>query len=168
MSPCCDSVPCRAEGVAELSVMVEKSVRMQAAYVSAILAALFLGLICMRYGNDRSPTEKIEIFQSSAKGPMGRWGVKFLVSKRKAREQLLWGGNGLVTTGDYVDGRKTVPGLHTDCIPGVLRSDCSPAQEDGAWSKEAAAYIDQHTNGKHSETSEFGGWGHQAAVLTRL
>ena len=30
---------------------------------------------------------------------------------------------------------------------GVLRSDCSPAQEDGAWSKEAAAYIDKHTNG---------------------
>jgi hypothetical protein len=30
----------------------------------------------------------------------------------------LWGGDGLVTTGDYVDGRKTVPGLHTDCIPG--------------------------------------------------
>ena len=32
--------------------------------------------------------------------------------------QQLWGGDGLVTTGDYVDGRKTVPGLHTDCIPG--------------------------------------------------
>ena len=54
---------------------------------------------------------------------------------------LLFGGDGLVTTGDYVDGRPTTPGLQTDCIPGVLRSDCSPAQEDGAWSKEAAEYI---------------------------
>ncbi len=35
--------------------------------------------------------------------------------------QMLWGGDGLVTTGDYVDGRKTVPGLHTDCIPGITK-----------------------------------------------
>ena len=34
--------------------------------------------------------------------------------------QMLWGGDGLVTTGDYVDGRRTVPGLHTDCIPGIM------------------------------------------------
>ena len=33
--------------------------------------------------------------------------------------QMLWGGDGLVTTGDYVDGRKTGPGLHTDCLPGI-------------------------------------------------
>eukprot|EP00961_Rhodomonas_salina_P104367 1404687-Rhodomonas_salina.6 len=58
---------------------------------------------------------------------------------------MLFGGDGLVTTGDYVDGRRTTPGLHTNCIPGVLRSDCSPAQEDGAWSTEAAKYIDDHT-----------------------
>jgi hypothetical protein len=38
------------------------------------------------------------------------------------------GGKGKVTTGTSVDGRPTVPGLQTDCIPGVLGSDCSPAQ----------------------------------------
>ena len=37
----------------------------------------------------------------------------------KDGSQMLWGGDGLVTTGNYVDGRKTVPGLHTDCIPGL-------------------------------------------------
>eukprot|EP00286_Rhodomonas_abbreviata_P013418 CAMPEP_0181321606 /NCGR_PEP_ID=MMETSP1101-20121128/18782_1 /TAXON_ID=46948 /ORGANISM="Rhodomonas abbreviata, Strain Caron Lab Isolate" /LENGTH=229 /DNA_ID=CAMNT_0023429459 /DNA_START=12 /DNA_END=701 /DNA_ORIENTATION=+ len=67
-----------------------------------------------------------------------------------ARQQILWGGQGAVTTGTSVDGRPTVPGLHTDCIPGVLRSDCSPAQEDGAWSTEAAGWLDSHTNGGHS------------------
>jgi len=71
-----------------------------------------------------------------------------------ARQQMLWGGDGLVTTGDYVDGRRTTPGLHTNCIPGVLRSDCSPAQEDGAWSTQAAQYIDDHTGGAHSHTME--------------
>jgi hypothetical protein len=47
---------------------------------------------------------------------------------RQARLVALWGGQGKVTTGTSVDGRKTVPGLQTDCIPGVLSSDCSPAQ----------------------------------------
>lgn len=47
---------------------------------------------------------------------------------RQARLVALWGGAGKATTGTSVDGRKTVPGLHTDCIPGVLSSDCSPAQ----------------------------------------
>jgi len=61
---------------------------------------------------------------------------------------------GLVTTGDYVDGRKTTPGLQTNCLPGVLRSDCGPAQEDGAWSTAAAEYIDDHTGGAHSQTME--------------
>lgn len=54
---------------------------------------------------------------------MGGWG-----GVRQARLVALWGGAGKATTGTSVDGRKTVPGLHTDCIPGVLSSDCSPAQ----------------------------------------
>lgn len=78
-----------------------------------------------------------------------RWG-----SVWAGREQMLWGGPGKVTTGDYVDGRPTTPGLHTDCEPGVLFSDCSPAQEDGAWSTQAAEYIDDHTGGAHSHTME--------------
>ena len=45
-----------------------------------------------------------------------------------AQLQGLWGGAGKVVTGTSVDGRRTVPGLHTDCVPGVLSSDCSPAQ----------------------------------------
>ena len=67
---------------------------------------------------------------------------------------MLWGGLGRVTTGDYVDGRPTTPGLHTDCVPGETDSDCSPAQEDGAWSSQAAAYIDSHTAGTHSRTMQ--------------
>mmetsp|Transcript_30621 Transcript_30621/g.98567 ORF Transcript_30621/g.98567 Transcript_30621/m.98567 type:complete len:255 (-) Transcript_30621:40-804(-) len=134
--------------------MVDSNVKMQVAYASAILSVLCLGLICMKFGNQQNPSEQLEVFQRSVRGPKGRWGVQLLVPYSKARKQSLWGGDGLVTTGDYVDGRKTVPGLHTDCIPGVLRSDCSPAQEDGAWSKEAAAYIDRHTNGKHSQTMD--------------
>lgn len=50
-----------------------------------------------------------------------------------------------------MDGRPTVPGLETDCIPGVLRSDCSPAQEDGAWSRDAEAYLNRQTGGAHSK-----------------
>jgi len=66
--------------------------------------------------------------------------------------QELFGGQGLVTTGTHVDGRKTVPGLHTDCVPGVLSSDCSPAQEDGAWSTDAMNYLDSQTGGAHSKS----------------
>jgi hypothetical protein len=62
---------------------------------------------------------------------------------RIAHGQKLYGGAGLVTTGKSVDGRPTVPGLHTDCVPGVLTSDCSPAQEDGAWSVDAMNYLDK-------------------------
>jgi len=61
------------------------------------------------------------------------------------------GGKGKVTTGTSVDGRPTVPGLQTDCIPGVLGSDCSPAQEDGAWSAEAERFLDSRTAGAHSK-----------------
>ena len=65
------------------------------------------------------------------------------VRMRIADGQQLYGGAGLVTTGKSVDGRPTVPGLHTDCVPGVLTSDCSPAQEDGAWSVDAMNYLDK-------------------------
>ena len=58
----------------------------------------------------------------------GRWGGEVRGGMRQARLVALWGGQGKVTTGTSVDGRKTVPGLQTDCIPGVLSSDCSPAQ----------------------------------------
>ena len=61
------------------------------------------------------------------------------------------GGTGKATTGKAVDGRPTVPGLHTDCIPGVLSSDCSPQQEDGAWSVEAEHFLDSRTGGTHSK-----------------
>lgn len=75
--------------------------------------------------------------------------------RRVADGQMLFGGAGLVTTGKSVDGRPTVPGLHTDCVPGVLRSDCSPQQEDGAWSVDAMNYLDkvQALPRRHSRTS---------------
>ena len=57
-----------------------------------------------------------------------------------------------MTTGSSVDGRPTVPGLQTDCIPGVLKSDCSPQQEDGAWSAEAEKFLDSRTGGQHSKS----------------
>lgn len=71
-----------------------------------------------------------------------------------SRIQLLWGGSGKATTGTNVDGRPTVPGLHTDCIPGVLRSDCSPAQEDGAWSTDAESYLNSKTGGGHLKSMQ--------------
>jgi hypothetical protein len=68
------------------------------------------------------------------------------------RSSMLWGGQGKVTTGTSVDGRRTVPGLHTDCVPGVLHSDCSPQQEDGAWSTDAERFLDSRTGGAHSKS----------------
>lgn len=107
---------------------------MRCVYFAAISTVAAVGLLCLsvQTRGERSPAELSQ------------------------RQQMLADfdvrGDGLVTTGDYVDGRPTVRGLHTDCVPGVLRSDCSPAQEDGAWSKEAAEYIDDHTDGMHSHT----------------
>jgi hypothetical protein len=74
--------------------------------------------------------------------------------QRGLRQIMLWGGEGKVTTSSSVDGRKTVPGLRTDCIPGVLHSDCSPQQEDGAWSKEAEQFLDKRTGGAHSKSMQ--------------
>ncbi len=68
------------------------------------------------------------------------------------KSTMLWGGQGKVTTGTSVDGRRTVPGLHTDCVPGVLHSDCSPQQEDGAWSTDAERFLDSRTHGAHSKS----------------
>lgn len=48
----------------------------------------------------------------------------------------------LLVTGTSVDGRRTVPGLGTECVPGSLTNDCTPQQEDGAASAEAGAFLD--------------------------
>mmetsp|Transcript_32707 Transcript_32707/g.77064 ORF Transcript_32707/g.77064 Transcript_32707/m.77064 type:complete len:246 (+) Transcript_32707:172-909(+) len=118
--------------------------RLRAIYLTATMAIAAVGIISMQSGGHSrtaAPTELASLRQVA-------------VLNALARQQMLFGGDGLVTTGDYVDGRRTTPGLHTNCIPGVLRSDCSPAQEDGAWSTEAAKYIDDHTGGGHSHTME--------------
>jgi hypothetical protein len=60
----------------------------------------------------------------------------------------------LVFAGTSVDGRPTVPGLHTDCVPGELRSDCSGPQEDGAWSTDAESWLNKMTGGKHSSSMQ--------------
>lgn len=115
-------------------------------YLASISAFAAVCLLCVNVRHETSPGELAQLREQQA-----RWGSVWAAANTP-RQQMLWGGDGLVTTGDYVDGRPTVRGLHTDCLPGVLRSDCSPAQEDGAWSKEAAEYIDDHTAGAHSNT----------------
>ena len=116
-------------------------------YVAGVSAMAAVALLCVGAHQEARPATVAELQRQSA-----RWGSVWA----PAREQfsMLWGGRGKVTTGDYVDGRPTTPGLNTDCVPGVLYSDCSPAQEDGAWSNQAAQYIDDHTGGAHSHTME--------------
>jgi hypothetical protein len=54
-----------------------------------------------------------------------------------------------MTTGASVDGRPTVPGLQTDCIPGVLGSDCSPAQVISVKKKRRGVTCKHNTDTKH-------------------
>ena len=84
--------------------------------------------------------------------PIDSFRGPYLPLHKAYRLSILFGGNGKVTTGTSVDGRPTVPGLHTDCIPGVLHSDCSPQQEDGAWSTDAEKFLDSRTKGAHSKS----------------
>ena len=120
---------------------------MRCVYLASLLAMAAVALLAMEAhpgaGEPMATAELAQVLQTARWGSM--WGQ---------RQQMLWGGNGKVTTGYYVDGRPTTPGLHTDCVPGEIFSDCSPAQEDGAWSTQAAEYIDDHTGGAHSHTME--------------
>jgi hypothetical protein len=104
---------------------------MRVVYFAAVLSVAAVFVLCLSSG-DSEPASLSQLQRHM--NMLHRASVQ-------ERKQMLFGGDGLITTGDYVDGRPTTPGLQTDCIPGVLRSDCSPAQEDGAWSKEAAEYI---------------------------
>jgi len=94
-------------------------------FIASISAVAAVVLLCVHAGHEATPAELMQLRQA-------RWGSVWARGPPAAgRQQMLLGGDGLVTTGDSVDGRKTTRGLHTDCLPGVLRSDCSPAQEDG-------------------------------------
>lgn len=120
---------------------------MRCVYLAAVATVAAVGLLCLSV-QDRSPAELAQLREERGLMTVGQLARQQMLADFDVR------GDGLVTTGDYVDGRPTTRGLHTDCLPGVLRSDCSPAQEDGAWSKEAAEYIDDHTGGAHSNTME--------------
>ena len=76
----------------------------------AFVALAFAGLLCAY----------VERQQGLARNPQFRTSLLSPNTNNLANLQFLWGGDGLVTTGNYVDGRRTVPGLHTDCIPGRL------------------------------------------------
>jgi hypothetical protein len=134
-----------------MATMQAAAAGMRCVYIAGVSAMAAVALLCVGAHQEARPATVTDLQrQSAARTAAGRWGSVWA----PGRELLLWGGRGTVTTGDYVDGRPTTPGLHTDCVPGVLYSDCSPAQEDGAWSSEAAQYIDDHTGGAHSHTME--------------
>ena len=130
-----------------MSAGMDAAAGMRCVHLAGISAMAAVALLCVSAQQTARPAAVAQLQRQPGAGL--RWG-----SVWAGREQMLWGGPGKVTTGDYVDGRPTTPGLHTDCEPGVLFSDCSPAQEDGAWSTQAAEYIDDHTGGAHSHTME--------------
>ena len=121
-----------------------------------IYAAFLSALICTSRG-PTSQAQKISL-EEYVLTPIGALNAEqFRIRQSQLRlpaRLMLWGGEGKVTTGTSVDGRRTVPGLHTDCVPGELHSDCSPAQEDGAWSTDAEKFLDSRTGGAHSKSMQ--------------
>lgn len=144
--------------------MTDPVAGMRAVWAAALMTMAAVVILCLAaHSESRAVTSLVQLRQRkqmlwggflppSISGAMGsdtHW-------ERDSHEHIPLNvrGKGLVTTGDYVDGRKTTAGLQTNCLPGVLRSDCSPAQEDGAWSTAAAEYLDDHTGSAHSHTME--------------
>ena len=129
--------------------------------IARVVGACLLGIGAWAVVEEasRGPRHMSALQESFVLEPVGSAAVRVFPSRQMAlaekyRESMLFGGKGKATTGSRVDGRPTVPGLETDCLPGVLGSDCSPAQEDGAWSPDAMAYLDSQTGGSHSNNMQ--------------
>ena len=85
-------------------------------------------------GESVSVAAELKILQSglaSATSQLREQIESLSLAKARATERFVDSdsSSSLLVTGDRVDGRRTVPGLWTDCAPGDLESDCSPPQE---------------------------------------
>jgi hypothetical protein len=115
--------------------------------IAAVYAIILIALAGIHHQGKGEQTE----LEAYVLEPIEPVNARQMALVQAYRSSMLWGGQGKATTGTSVDGRPTVPGLHTDCIPGVLHSDCSPQQEDGAWSTDAERFLDSRTHGAHSK-----------------